>query len=246
MINLALLAIHGADAAAADFLDAVGDQLYVGLGQRREVIIGDQHALAAHQVIRGDLGAQHRVLDLLVDVPLADFLGEGHHLGQHGKADHATFQRGVDHPAPEFLQQREALEALAFTFADGAVGLGHDPRCGALIEVELTDLLLDLRHELDRGRTGADHGDALAGEVIAVIPLLRVEDLAGEIAQTLECRDRRSGQRAHAGYDKLRAVVVAGAVAELPQLLLLIPGQAGDFAVQLGVILQAVLFPAAF
>ena len=245
-VNLALFTVHGADAATADFLDAIGDQVDVGLGQRREVIVGDQHALATHQVIRGDLGAQHRVLDLFVDVPLADFLRDGHHLGQHGKADHPAFQQGIDGAAPEFLQQREAFEAVALALADGAVRLGHDPRCGALVQIELADLLLDLRHELDRRGAGADYRNALAGKVIAVVPLLRVEDLAGEVAQALERRNRWGGQRAHAGHDKLRGIVVACAVTDLPQLLLFIPGQAGDFGIQLGVVLQAVLAPAAF
>ena len=79
-----------------------------------------------------------------------------------------------------------------------------------------------------------------------MVPLLRVEDLAGEVAQALERRNRWGGQRTHAGDHELRGIAVAGAVADLPQLLLFIPGQAGDFGVQLGVVLQAVLAPAAF
>ena len=53
----------------------------------------------------------------------------------------------------------------------------------------LLDLGLDLRHELDRARAGADHGDALAVEVVVVVPGGRVEERALELAQA---RDRRA------------------------------------------------------
>ncbi|MNQ45450.1 hypothetical protein D3C85_592330 [compost metagenome] len=245
-VDLAFLAVGGDDAARADFLDTVGDHVDVRLGQRRVVVVGDQHPLAAHGVVRGDLGAQHRVLDRALDVARGDQLGQLHHPGRQGEADDAAFEDGVDGAAPEFLQDREALEARTLALADGAVGLGHDPGGGALVEVELGDLLLDLRDELDAGGTGADHRHALAGEVVVVVPLLGVETRSLEVLQAVQCRDRRGGQGAHAGYHELRRVAVAGGVLDLPQLVHIVPGQAGDLGVEQGLVLQPVLLPAAF
>ncbi|MCY1408187.1 hypothetical protein D9M71_235060 [compost metagenome] len=79
-----------------------------------------------------------------------------------------------------------------------------------------------------------------------MVPLLGVERLALEVLQTVQRRDRRGGQGAHAGDHELRAVVVAGGVFDLPQLVYIVPGQAGDLGVEQSLVLQAVLFPAAF
>ncbi|MNP34664.1 hypothetical protein D3C76_1279620 [compost metagenome] len=79
-----------------------------------------------------------------------------------------------------------------------------------------------------------------------MVPLLGVETRSLELLQAVQCRDRRGGQGAHAGYHELRRVVVAGGVLDLPQLVLVVPGQAGDLGVEQGLVLQPVLFPAAF
>ena len=49
--------------------------------------------------------------------------------------------------------------------------------------VELVHLRLDLRHELRRRRAGADDGDALAGEVVLVVPARGVEAVAREVVE---------------------------------------------------------------
>jgi hypothetical protein len=66
----------------------------------------------------------------------------------------------------------------------------HHPRRRALEEGEALDLGLDVRHRLDRGGAGADHGDPAAGQVVIVVPARRVEGLAGEV---LEAGQRRYG-----------------------------------------------------
>ena len=76
---------------------------------------------------------------------------------------------------------------------------GDDPRRGALEEVKLGDLGLDLGDELDRARAGADHGDALAGEVVVVVPARGVEDGALEGAEALDVGELRLAQRAGGG-----------------------------------------------
>ena len=51
----------------------------------------------------------------------------------------------------------------------------------------LLHVRLDLGDELDGGGAGADHGHALAGQVVVVVPLGGVERLALE---ALDARDR--------------------------------------------------------
>ncbi|MCY1501190.1 hypothetical protein D9M68_352570 [compost metagenome] len=177
---------------------------------------------------------------------MADLLRQLEQLRGEGEGDHPAFQQAVDDPAPEFLHRREVAEARALLVADGAVRLGHDPRRGALVEVELADLLLDLRDELDGRGTGADHRHALAAQVVVMVPLLGVEHRALELLQAVEPGNRRGGQGAHAGHHELRAVAVAEGVLEVPQLRALVPAQLGDLGAQQGLVLQAVFLPAAF
>ena len=61
---------------------------------------------------------------------------------------------------------------------------------------EVLDERLDLGHGLDRGRAGADHRDAPAGEVVVVVPARRVERRALEVLEARERRDRRLAQEA--------------------------------------------------
>jgi hypothetical protein len=56
------------------------------------------------------------------------------------------------------------LNSPAFERRNRAVGLGHDPRRGALEQVQVRHLRRDLRHELNRAGPGADHRHALAFE----------------------------------------------------------------------------------
>ena len=67
---------------------------------------------------------------------------------------------------------------------------------GALEDVELPRLLGDDRDRLDAGRSGADHGYALTGEVDGFLgPVRGVVDLAGEGRQAPEVGCHRIGQR---------------------------------------------------
>ena len=56
------------------------------------------------------------------------------------------------------------------------------PTCGAIS-----------RHELDRARAGADHRDALAGEVVVVVPARRVERACPRTCRARGCRAARAG-----------------------------------------------------
>jgi hypothetical protein len=61
-----------------------------------------------------------------------------------------------------------------------------DPRRRALEDVQLGHARLDLGNELDGGGAGADHGHALTGEVVVVVPLRGVE---GGSLKALNARD---------------------------------------------------------
>src|SRR5690606_17199316 len=67
-VHLPFLAVGGDDAVGTDLGDAVGNEGNVRFGQRRVVVVGDQHALAAHHVVGGQLAAQLRVADLAAQV----------------------------------------------------------------------------------------------------------------------------------------------------------------------------------
>jgi hypothetical protein len=64
-----------------------------------------------------------------------------------------------------------------------ALALRHDPARVALEDVELLRDLGDVRHELGRGRAGADDAHPLAGEVVLVLPARRVELRAREVVE---------------------------------------------------------------
>ena len=68
----------------------------------------------------------------------------------------------------------------------GAVAARHEPVAGPLEDDEPVDLLRDLGHELDGARPGADHGHALAAQVVVVVPPGGVEAVAGEAVEPFD------------------------------------------------------------
>ena len=70
-VEVVLDAVAGADAHRAHRGDRPVDELAVVALQRRVVVAGDQHPLAARREVRGQLAAQPRVLDLSVQMGLA-------------------------------------------------------------------------------------------------------------------------------------------------------------------------------
>ena len=72
------------------------------------------------------------------------------------------------------------------------VGLRQHPVRRALEQDQLVDTRRDLGDELHRARRAADHRDALAGEVVVVVPTRRVEHGARELVEP--------GMSGHAGF----------------------------------------------
>ena len=69
------------------------------------------------------------------------------------------------------------------------------PRCRALEDGEPRHLRLHLGNQLDRRRAGADDGDALAGDLMLVLPACRVEQRAGERIDARNVREARLAER---------------------------------------------------
>ena len=190
-VDRTLLATLGHDAVCADFHDRIGDQRNVRASQGRVVVVGNQHALAAHYIVGRQLAAQLRVAYLPTQVMARHKTGKAQNVGAYRKAKYPRLQERVDTSPPYLLEGRVALEQPALAGTDRAIWLGHDPWRSALIQVQLADMWLDLRHELNRGRAGADDGNPLAGQVIVMVPLLRVEQVALEAIQPLDVRKGR-------------------------------------------------------
>jgi hypothetical protein len=113
-----------------------------------------------------------------------------------------------------------------------SIGLRHDPRRGALEQLKLRDARRDLRHELDRARTRADHGDPFAFERIAVVPVLRVEGLALEAVEPRNIRQRGPRQAAHARHQHTRRPALAVGEHHLPAVARFVVGGAQQFVAE--------------
>ncbi len=193
-VDLALGAVGGHDRVRADLPDAVRDQLDVRLRERRIPLVRGQDALAAELVARRQPGAQLRVGHLLRE------LAQRHAGRQPAHAlvaelQHERLARPVDPGAHRQLGRGEAVVELALQLAHGPVGVRHDPRRRALEDVHPPHLGLDPGDELDRRGAGADHGHALAGEVVVVVPARGVEGRAREVLEAGQVGHERLRQR---------------------------------------------------
>ena len=93
-------------------------------------------------------------------------------------------ETGAHHP----LRLRNVAVQLAPPRRHLAVQSRQDPRGGPLVDIELRRAPLHVRHELHRRGPGANHRDALVGEVVALIPARRVKALACEPLEAGNCR----------------------------------------------------------
>ncbi len=123
-------------------------------------------------------------------------------------------QRGC-RPAHRILGQRHVAEHRPDRPVERCVGLRQQPDRSPLVDAKVTHNRSDRRNHLDRGRAGADDRDALAGQIVVVVPARGVHGRALELRQPLDLRslgDRQPprhgdhepcGQRSATG--KLRA-----------------------------------------
>ena len=112
------------------------------------VVVGDDDPLAADPVVRFQACAQLRIGDLRAQVPARDALRRRAVARAHER-DHEKLARAVDRAAHELLRRRERAVQTLLPALDRAVALWRDPRRCALEDVQLADLRLDLRDQLN-------------------------------------------------------------------------------------------------
>ena len=173
-----------------------------GLVEGPVIAVRHQDALAAELVVRRELLALDGVLHLTLEILEAGALEDlSEALVGDGAVDH-ELEVPVEDPAVRPLEEGKAPVDAPLELGDVAVELGEDPRCGALVEVELLDVARNLWDELDGRRAGADDGDALALEVHGVVPLGGVEGGALEALEALKVRLRGNVEAADAGDEE--------------------------------------------
>ena len=121
-----------------------------------------------------------------------------------------SLRRSPEHPEPVPLRvARHVAEQPLQPVGDRLVIRRHgdEPVRGALEHGQVRGVFGDVRHELDRTGTGADHDDVLVGEVDVVVPPCGVERRPGEVVhavdrrhvrpvQLADCRDHGTERRA--------------------------------------------------
>jgi hypothetical protein len=146
----------------------------------------------------------------------------------------------VDEPAPECLKPGDVCERPAQRGGIGAGVARQEPVAAALEDVEVADGLRNLGHELDGAGAGADDRDALAGEVIVVVPLGGVEGPALEVAGALDAGE--GGAMLLSGRDDHGVGVPLAAVlgADRPAPVAVVPADVADLDTELGDAIDAV------
>ena len=105
----------------------------------------------------------------------------------------------------------------------------------------MVDAGCDLGNELHRARRAADHGDALAGEVVVVVPARRVEHGAGELVESRDLGPGRIAEHPDRSDDDVELVFLAVLGGEAPHRTLVVPSRRGDAVAEAEVRSQPVL-----
>ena len=180
-VDLAGGAVGGDDAGRGDLADPVGDQVDVVGVERGVVVVGDQDALAADLEVRRHGLAQLGVGDAALDVLQRQLLRRGGQL----RVDREARARSTRGPS------RCRCGRPSARTAGGGTRTARSPcshgRCAASPTAPCAGRRRGGRpasatcgDDLDRRGAGADDRDALAGQVVVVVPAGGVEDLAGE------------------------------------------------------------------
>ncbi len=129
-----------------------------------------------------------------------------------------------------------------FCLGDRPVVQRRCPVGPALEDREMCCLFGHLGDQLDGGRAGADHGNALALELDRIRrPVEGVECLAFEIVDPIDARHRWNRQRPDRGEDEPAGDAAAVTEAEGPDIVVLVPVHRLDVAVELDVLPQVEL-----
>ena len=216
-VELVQTPVLGTHAVGLDALDGFGHQFGVGLLNRRIERVRHDQPLAGHLVVGRQLAAQFGIADVALQVLAAGVLDA---LQLLVVADHRA-REAIDETLAQMqvgLAQEIGLlgEHPLLVFAEGRIGHAKDPLRGALEQRDLRHLVDDRRHDLYRGRAGADDADALAVEAVRMIPARGVEAGAGETLQPVDLRVRWMVQHAGGRDDEIDDVGMAVLGAQMP------------------------------
>ena len=194
--------VDGADSVTGDPLDGRGDQVGVGMVQRRQERAGDHRALG-HDAVAGQErlaggpvvhgGAQQQPVEVAAVAVI-----QGHEFGQHraGQPGEDVDDRhdhgGVHQQATEDVHRTDEarhLEQAPQPRRDVEVDLGQYPRRSALVHIEIRRDSGQRPADLHAAGPGADHRDALAADVVAVVPGVGAQDGALEILDAVDVDD---------------------------------------------------------
>src|SRR5829696_248629 len=205
-VDLTLGAVLGDKASLPRLPHGAGDELDVGLRDGGVEVVGYEDALAADLVVGCELGTQLRVADMLLQQPPGRLLQEP---AQNTVApDHAVVHQVAHRELAKPVEPNELRERpqhALLLLQDLPIRAGHNPPGSTLEDHEAPDPRLYLRNDLDRRGPRPDDGDALAGEVVFVVPAARVERLTSEAIQTRHVREDGLGERPGARYEHVRA-----------------------------------------
>src|SRR5580658_3391043 len=161
-IHWALDTVHGYDAVLADFGNRPGDQLYVGSGQGRIVVVRDEHPFAAQFVTGFQCGAEFGVADLLLEMMCGDFRRLSANKAITEEAKDAKLLAPENELPKRPHDERETTESLPPPVSDGKIHARHNPGWGALEKIKLSGARGDLGNKLDGACTSTDDGYVLA------------------------------------------------------------------------------------
>ncbi len=100
------------------------------------------------------------------------------------------------------------------------------------MQIQMLDDGGDLRHELHRRGAGPHDAHPFAGQIEAVLPTRRMEDLAAEVLQSGKGRNRRLAQGTGRPDEHRRAILLAAGRADDPVCRGVVPARLVDGPVQ--------------
>lgn len=149
-------------------------------------------------------------------------------------ADHQRqrFAVVVQEVPPEALDARDVLDGRPDERRRRTVLARQKPVPLPLEHDHLRRLPCDLGYELHRACTSPDHRDALAAEVVAVIPLRGVEAVARELVAAVDAGKRRLVELPRRDDDRVGVPRAAVGALDRPAAQLVVPPARADFGVQ--------------
>ena len=227
-VDLHEAAVGGDQAGGCHGLHRAALEGHVGPVERGVVVVGQQDALAARGVGRGEARLEFGALHLRAEVALADPLRGAEELRGPGEGQGPRLALRVHARAHHLHQPRRHAVQLLREARSGAVVARNHPGRGALEEREVLHQRRERGHQLDGRGARAHHRHALAPQVHRLVPRGRVELYACERLAPGHLGELRVVQRAHAEHEVLRLVHLAAGGGHRPRRALVAPGAARD------------------